>query len=97
MSAEYNIKENSRIAKIAAWKLGSSQVAIVIGKTIHLHKTSKEEFLGDERWLKHELCHVEQYRKYGFAGFIARYLWETLKSGYYQNKFEKEARTAELI
>lgn len=95
MAREYNIKENSLIARLAALKLRSPKVAIVIGTTIHLHNTSRLEFLDDKKWLQHELCHVEQFRKYGFIGFIVKYLWETLKDGYYQNKFEREARAAE--
>lgn len=69
---------------------------MVLGNCIHLHNTSKEEFLQDKKWLKHELCHVEQFKKYGFIGFIMRYLWESLKKGYYNNKYEVEARDAEL-
>ena len=42
---EFLIKENSWIAKLAAKKLSSENVAIVIGKTIHLHNVSKEDFL----------------------------------------------------
>ena len=92
---DYSIKENSWIAKLAAFKLGSKRVAIVIGKTIHLHNTSKQEFLKDERWVKHELCHVRQFRQNGFLPFIAQYLWESIKHGYYNNKYEIEAREAE--
>jgi hypothetical protein len=92
----YRIKENSFIARIAAWKRSASRIAIVIGRTIHLHNTSKEEFLSDERWVKHELCHVEQFRRFGLVRFIALYLWESMRSGYYMNKYEVEARKAEL-
>jgi hypothetical protein len=95
MTASFKIKEHSFIAKLAAMKLRSKQVAIVIGKTIHLHNTSRAEFLSDERWLKHELCHIDQFRRYGFFRFLGMYLWETLKNGYYQNRFEVEARSAE--
>lgn len=93
--AEYLIKENSFIAKLAAFKLRSEIVAIVIGKTIHLHNTPSAEFLKDERWLKHELCHVKQFKENGYLFFIVKYLWESVINGYYNNKYEAEARAAE--
>ena len=92
---DYFIKENSWIAKLAAKKLRSKQVAIVIGKTIHLHKTSKHDFLKDERWVKHEVCHVKQFQQNGFMVFILKYLWESIRHGYFNNKYEAEAREAE--
>jgi len=92
---EYSIKENSWIAKIAAKKLRSDKVAIVVGKTIHLYKTSKKQFLQNERWLKHELCHIKQFQENGYLLFIAKYLWESIKHGYHNNKYEVEAREAE--
>ena len=48
----------------------SSQIAIVIGKTIHLHNTSRQEFIENKRWLSHEMEHIRQYRKYGLIRFI---------------------------
>ena len=92
---KYYIRENSFIAKLAALKLNAKAVAIVTGDTINLYNTSKEMFLQDEEWLRHELCHIKQYREHGYAGFIFKYLAESVKSGYYNNKFEKEAREAE--
>ena len=92
---EFIIKENSRLAKIAAIKLGSKSVAMVLGKTIHLHNTTKANFLQDERWVKHELCHIKQFKDHGYVGFIIKYLWENKKKGYYNNRFEVEARKAE--
>ena len=92
---EFFIKENSWIAKIAAKKLKSLSVAIVIGKTIHLFNVSKENFLKDEKWVKHEMCHVRQFKKYGYFNFIIKYLWQSRKHGYYDNKYEVEARLAE--
>jgi hypothetical protein len=89
------IKENSFAARIAAWKLGSDNVALVIGKTIHLHNVSKQHFLKDIRWVKHELKHIEQFRQYGIARFLCLYLIEWVKHGYFNNRFEKEAREAE--
>ena len=91
----FTIKENSWIAKIAAKKLKASSVAIVFGSTIHLWNSSKEEFLQNKKWLKHELCHIQQYKQHGYVGFIIQYLWESLRKGYYNNKFEVEARRAE--
>jgi len=95
--SDYSIKENSWIAKLAALKLRTKRVAIVIGKTIHLHNTSKQEFLKDERWVKHELCHIKQFKENGFVLFLAKYLWESLKHGYRNNKYEVEAREAERV
>jgi hypothetical protein len=94
-SENYKIRENSWLAKIASKKLGTNRVAMVLGNSIHLWKTSKEDFLKDEKWVKHELCHVEQYKRYGFFNFLVRYLWESMRKGYYNNKYEKEARNAE--
>jgi hypothetical protein len=91
----FNIKENSFIAKLAALKLKSDKVAIVIGKTVHLHNCSADAFLQNERWVKHELCHIQQFQRYGFLPFIFEYLIESMKHGYYKNKFEAEARDAE--
>lgn len=89
------IKENSWVAKIAAAKMRSAKVAIVFGKTIHLHNTSKEEFLKDTDWVCHELQHVEQYCQHGFIGFVCKYLFEWVRKGYYNNRFEVEARDNE--
>jgi hypothetical protein len=91
----FYIKENSWLAKIAAIKLHSSSVAMVLGKTIHLHNTSKDEFLQNKKWVKHELCHVQQFKQHGYLLFVIKYVWENLKKGYYNNKFEVEARAAE--
>ena len=93
---DYKIKEHSWVARIAAWKLSSKRVAIVVGRTIHLHNASKTEFLNNPRWVKHELCHIEQFRRYGFFRFVIMYLWESMRKGYYKNKYEVEAREAEL-
>lgn len=80
---------------MAAWKLSSSKVAIVIGKTICLHNTTTQEFTENKYWLRHELKHVEQFHEHGFIRFIFLYLWESIKNGYNNNKYETEARNAE--
>lgn len=92
---EFSVKENSFIAKLAAKKIGGRRVAIVIGKRIHLHGISREKFLSNERWLRHELKHVEQFERHGFIPFIAKYLWHSLFHGYHNCCYEKEAREAE--
>ena len=92
-----SIKENSWIARIAARKLSSDNVAIVVGKTIHLHNVSKENFLKDSLWVKHEMCHIRQFQEHGYFLFICKYLYESMRSGYYNNKYEVEAREAETV
>ena len=89
------VKENSWLAGVAAWKLRSDAVAMVLGKTIHLHNISKADFLRNKRLLRHELCHVKQYQQHGVIWFLVQYLFESVRKGYYKNKFEVEARKAE--
>jgi hypothetical protein len=89
------IKENSWLAKLSAKKLGSKKVAVVFGKTIHLFNTSREEFLKNEKWVCHELAHVQQFEKYGSFRFVLLYLFESLRKGYRQNRYELEARSKE--
>ena len=90
-----SIKEQSFIARVAAWKLKSEKAAIVIGKTIHLHNTGRREFLANKAWLCHELKHIQQFRRHGIIRFILLYLWESILHGYANNRFEVEARAAE--
>jgi Domain of unknown function (DUF4157) len=92
----FRVRENSFLARMAAVKLGVDQVAITLGSTIHLHNTSAERFRSDSRWVRHELKHVEQFREYGFIQFMFLYTMESLRKGYYHNRFELEARAAEM-
>lgn len=93
----FYIQENSWLAKLAAKTLNADSVAMVLGKTIHLYGSTKEKFLADDRWVKHELCHLKQFAANGFVMFTLKYLWESLRVGYYNNKYEIEARAAENI
>ena len=95
MKLFFKIKEQSFIARLAAWKLKSDNAAIVIDKTIHLHNTKRNEFLQNKRWVLHELKHIQQFQQYGFLSFILLYIWESIRHGYTNNKYEKEARAAE--
>lgn len=85
------------MANIAAKKLNAPSVALVLGKTIHLHNISSQEFLKDTKLVKHELCHVQQFKENGYLFFIVKYLWESFRKGYYNNKYEVEARAAEEL
>ena len=67
-------------------------LAMVIGDTIHLSGVSQKEFLKDEEWLRHELVHIKQYRRYGKWRFLMTYFWESLRKGYVNNRLEVEAR-----
>jgi hypothetical protein len=89
------VKEKSWRARVAAWVMRGGKTAIVFGRTIHLHEFTYNEFMADKALACHELTHVYQYRQYGYFGFLHRYLWECMKHGYYNNRFEKEARAAE--
>ncbi len=89
------LKENSWLARIAARKLRCSRVALTLGATIHLHNTTRNEFLEDTAWVCHELKHVAQYRYYGLLRFLVLYLAESVRKGYYNNRWEVEARLAE--
>ncbi len=89
------LKENSWVARVAAAKMKANKVAIVFGNTIHLHNTTRKEFLNDSNWVSHELKHVEQYQQNGFVGFLGKYLFDWIKNGYYNNKYEVEARENE--
>jgi hypothetical protein len=91
----FQLRENSWWAKIAAHIMGAQRVALVLGSTVHLHRVSEQEFLADKALLRHELCHVQQFREHGFVNFILKYLWESCKKGYYNNKYEIAARAAE--
>ncbi|MEA3019996.1 MAG: hypothetical protein QOI47_1520, partial [Actinomycetota bacterium] len=44
--------------------------AITVGSLISVRRGGAD----DERLLRHELVHVEQWRRYGASGFLWRYL-----------------------
>lgn len=89
------IREQSVLARIAAWKLHSGKMAITLGSTIYLHNTCRGQFLSNKSWLRHELEHVRQFQKYGLLKFIFMYLLESIRKGYRNNKWEVAARAAE--
>jgi hypothetical protein len=94
---KFRIVEYSSLARLAALILRAEEVAIVVGATIYLSRTKKKEFLENAAWLRHELMHVEQYRRQGTLLFIVKYLWESLRNGYRNNCYETEARQVENL
>lgn len=90
------IKEQTLYSKAAARFLKSQRVAVVFGRTIHLWNISRKDFLKDSPWVVHELEHVRQFQHYGVLRFSVMYLIEITRNGYYNNRFEKEAREAEM-
>jgi hypothetical protein len=90
------IKEQSFFARLAARQLKCKAVAAVFGRTIHLWNVSREDFLQRTPWVVHEVEHVRQFQRYGYLRFSALYLLEYTRNGYYNNRFEVEARVAEM-
>lgn len=45
-----------------------------------------------DKYGAHEMIHVEQVQRLGWFKFYASYLWESYKVGYWENKYEIEAR-----
>ncbi|HEY6975038.1 MAG TPA: DUF4157 domain-containing protein [Chitinophagaceae bacterium] len=89
------IKENSFLARVAAYILHEDCVAVVIGETVYLWNTNRQDFLKNKKWVTHELVHVQQFKQYGSLRFLFLYIWESLRNGYHNNRFEIEAREKE--
>ncbi len=53
------------------------------------------ERMQDDRLIRHEQAHWEQYKRVGLLGFYITYLWYTIRYGYWNNPWEVEARAAE--
>ncbi|MBC7587133.1 MAG: DUF4157 domain-containing protein [Chitinophagaceae bacterium] len=93
--ATIRIKENSLLAKFAAYNLKSDTMALVLGCTIYLHNTTREEFLRNTKWVRHEVAHVKQFQQKGYFRFLVSYLLETFNFGYEFNRYELEAKKKE--
>lgn len=64
--------------------------AVTLGRTIIVHPGVRLT----SRLLRHELAHVQQWRRYPFT-FPARYIFNFIRYGYEANPYEVEARAAE--
>ncbi len=84
---------NSPLARVARLVLGgNARVAMVLGQTVHLSGATRAGFLADPEWVAHEEVHLRQVRDLGLPRFLWQYLVESARVGYYQNRFEVEAR-----
>lgn len=54
----------------------------------------RKDKLTDQKLLAHELCHIHQMNRHGKIKFMFMYLWEQIRKGYRNNKYEIEARNA---
>ena len=72
--------------RVGGWCLGRRTVAgITLGRSIWLAPGVEPE----PELLLHELCHVRQFGR--VRAFPVRYVWESCRRGYTQNRFEVEA------
>ena len=72
--------------RIGGWALGCSTVqGITLGKTVFLAPDAQLSPV----FLLHELAHVNQFAR--VSNFAVRYLWASLRHGYYANRYESEA------
>lgn len=78
----------SRLARLILKPFGFA--AITIGRHIFTWREALSS-----RDLAHERCHVAQWARYGWLGFLIRYCWHSVRHGYQKNPLEVEARQAE--
>lgn len=76
--------------KWVAWVYGRPW-AITLGQTTYY--TEKEQDVG-VRWRRHEDKHKEQWRREGRLFYCIKYLYYTIRHGYWDNPYEVEARHA---
>ena len=76
----FTVKFHSRLAKM------SGHDCITIRSTIY-----RRDGYIPARTLSHEYAHVEQWHELGVVRFVFAYLWEQIRRGYKENRFEKDA------
>lgn len=86
--AVLRLREGGLPPRLAGWMLGQRRVsAITLWRTIFIAPGTT---LAAELLL-HELRHVHQFQ--GSSAFPILYVWESLRRGYYANRYEVDART----
>lgn len=73
--------------RIGGWALGRATVAaITLGRTIFVAASTRLE----PELLLHEFRHFQQFSERRM--FAVHYIWESLRRGYYSNRYECDAR-----
>lgn len=93
LPAGVNLRAASWLTAVAGRLSGmrAPAAAVTLGRTIIVDPNVQLT----DRLLRHELAHVQQWRRYPLT-FPMRYAINHLRYGYYANPFEVEARAAEL-
>lgn len=85
---ELRFRRGGMPLRVGGWMLGQASVAaITLGRTIFLAPGTRL----DPELLLHELRHVQQFAER--KTFPLRYIWESLRRGYYANRYEADARS----
>ena len=86
------IRRGGLIPLVGGWLTGARGPAgaVTLGRTIIVHPQQQLT----PRLLKHELEHVEQWRREPVT-FPLRYVWQHVRHGYRDNPYEVAARAAE--
>lgn len=53
------------------------------------------DHMADEKLIRHEMKHIEQIKTEGRLKFAVKYVYYTIRHGYWNNPYEVEARAAE--
>ena len=86
--AELRYRRGGLPLRIGGLMLGQPTVAgITLGRTIFLAPATRLE----PELLLHEFRHVQQFSE--GRTFPFRYIWESLRRGYYANRYEADARS----
>ncbi len=74
--------------RVGGWLLGRGRAdAVTLGRTVFVARGIEPS----AELLLHELRHVQQFCE--SWAFPLRYIWETVRRGYFENLFERDARS----
>ena len=89
-------KYENWLAKLFGKINGAKRYAVTTSKNTARYSVSKADVLLNPEWIKHQNMHKAQYLRYGWFGFMWRYIYYNIRYGYFDNPLEIEARKAEL-